>query len=579
MTVTRTDLFDQELVVHLFAPVDGPNAGSAYEEIANIWSRCRDRLGMSNPIPHTGLSAHLPAGFREFPVEGAVAGIEDGSADFQAIARRDHDMVNLSIAFSAPLESHARRRRIGSALPPGWFEFDRWWREVSSHGTDAQLGVVTVFQAQSEGDTAGLAAEVRKTLPRQEEKPRWWEEVWTNPQRFPIWEISPGDDRPGRCFAAVVPQHRSSALSAWTWSRGDTALPPLARYLMHAAKLRHQARVRGDGNSTAELIRRAEGRRERLSGSIGTPTNASITREDWDGLHADNLALTGALADMRAMRNTVKIAIDRMTTTMPELCGADLRLVQRLPKQLADDVEYLDTARDAANDIATAWRDHRRSPGQEAPAIVHALPHDDDGPSAAPRQRARRTLVRMGFAVDIVEYSLRTAPAKDAAQERLKQLVLEVLDELDLDIRDTEHQGTGDGMNVFLPASVELHRTLPRLVRSWDEKLARNNDQYVDRLRLRLSLAIGPVGVAAIGLSGSTIVEVTRLVESEPIRRAIIENPRADLAVLVSDQLYEYVVGEGHPGLEAYRFERVEARVKSYNRTAWLWVSELGGST
>ncbi len=535
---------------------------------------------MSNPISHTGLPTCLPTDFEDFPVESAIAGIEDGSADLQAIARRDHDVVNLSIAFASPYDSRARRLRIGSALPPGWFEFDRWWREISSLGTDAQLGVVTVFQAQSDRDVAELAIEVRNTLPRQEEQTRWWEQPWTNPQGFHVWEISPQDERSHRCLAVVVPHHQSSALNEWTWSRGDTALPPLARYLMHAAKLRRQTRVRGNGRSVSELLKRADDRRERLAGSVSPLSGAGTAEEDWNGLHADDIALTGALAELRAMRNTVKIAIDNMTATMPELCGADLQFAQRLPKQLDDDVEYLHTAREAARDIVTAWRSHYGSPSQGSQPTarpVFGILHPDNAPSAKPQGRPQRTLVRMGFAVDIVEYSLRTAPAKDAAQERLKHLVLGVLDELGLSIKETEHQGTGDGMNVFLPASIELHRALPRIIRSWDEKLAFNNKQYTDRLRLRLSLAVGPVGVAAIGLSGNTIVEVVRLVESDPIRRAMIENPEADLAVLVSDQLYEYVIGEGHLGLEANRFTRVEVQVKKYNRPAWLWMSNLGG--
>jgi hypothetical protein len=93
-------------------------------------------------------------------------------------------------------------------------------------------------------------------------------------------------------------------------------------------------------------------------------------------------------------------------------------------------------------------------------------------------------------------------------------------------------------------------------------------------MRLRLSTVVGPVGMAALGSSGSTIVEVSRLLNSAVLRDALAAHPEADFAVLVSDQLYEYVVGEGYPGLDAQRFERRLVEAKEYRRHAWLWVPE-----
>src|SRR5207248_10668777 len=47
----------------------------------------------------------------------------------------------------------------------------------------------------------------------------------------------------------------------------------------------------------------------------------------------------------------------------------------------------------------------------------------------------------------------------------------------------------------------------------------------------------------------------------------------ADLGVLVSNQLYEWVVGEGHSGLAPARFRRVHVKVRDSSATAWLSVA------
>ena len=180
--------------------------------------------------------------------------------------------------------------------------------------------------------------------------------------------------------------------------------------------------------------------------------------------------------------------------------------------------------------------------------------------------------VRIGFVVDVSSYSSRSAPAKIDLQQRVSALVVEMLSDLGLDLADTYHHGTGDGMVVFLPTEVEVHRALARLLRSASETLAEDNRRYRDRMRLRMAVVIGPLGPAAIGFSGNTIVEGGRLVDSQVLRNALTERPEADLVVLVSDQLHGYVVRERHSGLHAADFEPVTVQTKEYHSTAWLWI-------
>jgi hypothetical protein len=153
-----------------------------------------------------------------------------------------------------------------------------------------------------------------------------------------------------------------------------------------------------------------------------------------------------------------------------------------------------------------------------------------------------------------------------------------VLGDVGVALHDTDRQDAGDGMMVVLSPRLELHRVLPGLLHGWRTRLAADNDEHPeDRIRLRLSVAAGPFAAAAIGFTGATIIEMGRLLDSAVLRRAVAEQPGADLVALVSDRLHADVVGEGYPGLDADQFEPRLVEVKSFRRQAWLWPAG-GGS-
>ncbi|MEU4041610.1 CATRA conflict system CASPASE/TPR repeat-associated protein [Streptomyces antibioticus] len=572
MTDPRLPLLDQELVVHVYAPTDGPHAKAAHRQLQGIWDRCRDRLGMVREIAATGLPAVLPSGPDAMTQGGPVAAIEDRAADHQAVVRREHDVVNLSLVFAAPQDTASRRLRIGSASPPGWVEFDRWWGELAADGTDALLGVVQICQATYAAGSApsldGLAHEARSVLTGPGRAPDRWRRGSTTAEGFAVWEVTPDDERAGRRIVVLAPEGREAELSAWTWSQGEPDMPPLARYLMHAAKLRYQARVWGEG----------EPRLRRLIGRVNehvAQVRDALERETDDPaalgrLRLDEADLASAVRDIRAIRRTVEIAAHNMSAAVAEPWPGDRRLAEWLVGQLDDDTEYVEAARELAQEIGRLVQQSAadRSPGpftQEATA----LPAESRDERERDRERVR---LRVGFAVDVERYSSRTSPQKLGVQQRIAALAEEVLDDLGHRMDETDHQGTGDGINVFLPADVELHRALPALLLSWRDRLAADNERFRDRMRLRLSAGVGPVGLAALGFSGSTIVEVSRLLDSAVLRGALADRPEVDLVALVADQLYEYVVGEGYPGLRAEQFERHMVRVKDFERPAWLWI-------
>jgi hypothetical protein len=215
----------------------------------------------------------------------------------------------------------------------------------------------------------------------------------------------------------------------------------------------------------------------------------------------------------------------------------------------------------------------------EAKALGNAALHRTDVPHPPVPEplgtpgSSYQVLTRMGFGVDVVGYSRRPAPDQVAVQQRLAALTYGIIEDLGVAIRDTDRQPSGDGIHVFLPPDVELHRALPILMAAAASRLAADNTTFADRMRIRMAAVFGPVGLTALGFGGRTIITCGRLVDSSVIREAIVRHPAADLVVLVADALYRYVVGEGYPGLTANQFRRKRVRVKEFDEPAWLWVA------
>jgi hypothetical protein len=181
---------------------------------------------------------------------------------------------------------------------------------------------------------------------------------------------------------------------------------------------------------------------------------------------------------------------------------------------------------------------------------------------------------RLGFVVDVVSYGQRSQPEQELITDRLQALlravVTDVGDDFDHVDRDT---GAGDGMVVFPLTGADPTDRLPVLLRSVATRLADDNAAYRDRIRLRM--AVG-TGLAARG-GGPLVVNISRLVDSDSLRRAVAGNPSADLVVLVLDVLSSEVVAPRYVPLVADRVELVDVAMKEFVDRAWLWVSTGSG--
>ncbi|MEI5132361.1 hypothetical protein RB199_09495 [Streptomyces libani] len=120
--------------------------------------------------------------------------------------------------------------------------------------------------------------------------------------------------------------------------------------------------------------------------------------------------------------------------------------------------------------------------------------------------------------------------------------------------------------------------TEPRLVDDFVRHLVAELREYnglrvpTARMRLRAAIHHGPVELADNGFAGSTVVTTARLLSSRHLYAALQANADADLALLLSDDVYRCTVAGGHTTLSTAEFRSVAVREKEYEAAAWLQV-------
>jgi hypothetical protein len=75
-----------------------------------------------------------------------------------------------------------------------------------------------------------------------------------------------------------------------------------------------------------------------------------------------------------------------------------------------------------------------------------------------------------------------------------------------------------------------------------------------------------------LGFSGPALVTLSRLLDSPPVREALVAAPRANLAQIISGSLYEKAVAAELDGLRPRQFREVKVDVKTFHETAYVHV-------
>ncbi|MEU6092572.1 hypothetical protein ABZ865_38515 [Streptomyces sp. NPDC047085] len=188
---------------------------------------------------------------------------------------------------------------------------------------------------------------------------------------------------------------------------------------------------------------------------------------------------------------------------------------------------------------------------------------------------------RLIVAVDLVGSSRHDHLRQLNTQRRLVELMQRVCAEAGVDRDACLRQPQGDGELLLLPPGLDEGRVVPGLVRELSIALREVNRDLGDeaRLRLRSALHQGIVHEAANGFVSRAVVRACRLLDSPVLRQAMSCLPACELALAVSEQLYEDVLEHGYRGLDPDRFQRyrVDMPEKGFSADTWVYLSfDLG---
>lgn len=180
---------------------------------------------------------------------------------------------------------------------------------------------------------------------------------------------------------------------------------------------------------------------------------------------------------------------------------------------------------------------------------------------------------RLLLSVDAKEYSRGTGRRHGVVQQNLLAVLDDAAERTGLARARWEQQPGGDGELAVLPPGEREPRVVDDFVHNLAAALRRNNrDEAPERhLRLRLAVHFGPTMPAANGYKGHGPIVVSRLCGCGALREALNVSG-ADLAVVLSRQVFEDTVAQEHTSLRAADFRRVCVREKEYRDDAWILV-------
>lgn len=134
-------------------------------------------------------------------------------------------------------------------------------------------------------------------------------------------------------------------------------------------------------------------------------------------------------------------------------------------------------------------------------------------------------------------------------------------------------QQAGDGELSILPQNEPEARVADDFVRHLLAALRRHNRGLTKPLRLRLAVHHGVAIPAPNGHRGAGPVVVSRLCDAAPLKRAL-EVSGAELAVILSRQVFTETVAQEHTSLDPAIFREVRVRAKEYDDSAWIWIPD-----
>ncbi len=179
------------------------------------------------------------------------------------------------------------------------------------------------------------------------------------------------------------------------------------------------------------------------------------------------------------------------------------------------------------------------------------------------------------FVVGTEKTASREDPVQPATHRALIGVVREAFAGAGIDLASEADDVEDTGEEVMVTIAPEYRpQLIDDVVRNLDRVLRRRVSRGGQRLRLRAAVHEGAVG--AVEQVGPARNEASRLLGSGVLRDVLRDNPRADVALMVSDRSYQRAVVPKYATLDPDWFAPVDVRVKEHQARAWVHVPGEG---
>ena len=180
------------------------------------------------------------------------------------------------------------------------------------------------------------------------------------------------------------------------------------------------------------------------------------------------------------------------------------------------------------------------------------------------------------LAVDIAEFTRRDRDVEIQRHLRtsLYAILREALDGCGMPWNgQCQSEDRGDGLALIFPPDLAAQPIIDLLPERLTGLIRRYNNYSCEpaRMQLRVAAHLGPVYCDEHGFSGDDVTDLCRMLDAQPLRRAL-SGSGAELALIVSDYVYDKLVLQRRSLTDRRSFGRVRTRVKGIPVHGWMYL-------
>jgi len=180
---------------------------------------------------------------------------------------------------------------------------------------------------------------------------------------------------------------------------------------------------------------------------------------------------------------------------------------------------------------------------------------------------------RLCLAFGIEEPAESRDQESSSAEQRLTAALLAVCASIGLDRMLLNGPDAGKEQIALLPVGIDEPRVVSSLIDGLSRAIAElNASSATAALRIRLAFHEGVTILAGDAFGGTAVARVRELAADGHLQAALAAHPRASLAVLLSDSVFEGMDQCDDLQLPSDCFHRVELADSGAGRVAWIYV-------